>query len=109
MDARFRHARALAPIITSALLGAPAGCVPPVTTVGSASIRSPPASRIRGAYAPAGQRVTVRLVDPIDTLRTATQAPFRAYLETPIMGADGQVFAPAGAIVRGRVMSLGHS
>lgn len=108
MHARFRHARAFALITTTTLLGAAAGCNPPVATVGSASIHQPSASRIHGAYAPAGQRVTVRLVDPIDTLRTATQAPFRAYLETPVMGNDGQVFAPAGAIVRGRVVSLGH-
>src|SRR5262249_23710795 len=69
MDAAIRHARAFARMTTTRLgaavvaaAAALVGCSVPVASVGSGRIQSPPASAIRGPYAPAGQRVTVRLV-----------------------------------------------
>lgn len=94
---------------TAALLAAcaAAGCSPVVASTGSHHVRTPDMSMARGAFAPAGQRVAVRLDQTVDTLLSQRRETFTARLQTPILDQNGAVFAPAGAVVYGHVASLG--
>jgi len=68
-----------------------------------------PQPRMETLTVPTGTTFAVRLDETISTDRNAPGDPFTATLADPIVGADGTVLIPAGAIVRGRVTAVDKS
>jgi hypothetical protein len=83
------------------------GCTPDVATVGPQHVRTLDPARIQGPYVPAGTTVTVRMVDPIDTLHSPPGQPFSATVSAPLRAPDGRLVVPAGASVHGTLVSTG--
>ncbi len=57
--------------------------------------------------APAGTRLQARLGETLDTLVTEIGQPFTAKVEGEVLDRRGRVLVPAGALVRGKVVSVG--
>jgi hypothetical protein len=102
---RTQHRRNIVWLV--AALGAAPACAPVVASSGPHSVRTVDPNLVRGPYAPAGQRFSVRLDQAIDTQESLRRGTFTARLQTPLVGADGRVFAAAGTTVSGHIRSLG--
>lgn len=83
------------------------GCAPAVMAVRPSSVPRIEPSQIRGPYVPKGTRMIVRLEGEIDTLRSRPGQPITARVLAPLYAPDGRVIVPAGATLRGRLVSVG--
>jgi len=59
-----------------------------------------------GVYAPAGERVTIRLDRQLDTGTSSAGESFVAHLVDPLRAADGRVLATPGASLEGHIESI---
>lgn len=91
-----------------AVASATGGCAHPVASTGTHDVHHHAnAAGFAGPWAPAGARLTAQLEQPIDTSVGGERSTFTARLVTPLRGAAGRELAPAGATIRGRIVSLG--
>lgn len=89
-----------APAYTPAAAAAPAAAAPPAAPVVAAKPAPPPPVTIE-----AGTRLSIRMVDSIDTSKNQLGDTFRATLDSPLM--DGErVVVPEGTEVEGRIAQL---
>jgi hypothetical protein len=95
------------PIAVLALVAVSAACGPTVSSTGSHTVHTLNPAQVSGPYAPAGQMVAVHLDQTIDTMVSTRMQQFTARLQTPLLDAQGNVFAPVGSLVHGHVASLG--
>ncbi len=63
----------------------------------------PPPPPPKPVTVPAGTNIAIRLIDPIDSEKNQSGQSFRATLDSPLVGENGDVVVPAGYDVTGRL------
>jgi hypothetical protein len=85
------------------------GCVQQaVKSLGPSNVQRLPRRAAPGVFVQAGTELRATLNDPIGSAISWVGQPFTATIATPVRGSDKRTFIDGGAVLRGKVVSIGR-
>jgi hypothetical protein len=94
-------------VVSLSLVMTAAGCTSAAVASKSAQrVHTEENVRVSGRFVPAGQQLSVRLEQPLDTQDSPRGARFTATVTQPLFDSSGAVLVPAGARLRGHLHSV---